>query len=234
VLSALFVGLLCCFWPLRLLRYYAGFLILFASWIVLGLYSSCSTQLIRDGGTGVRTSRWWFALTLPVSMVIISLSGAAVTRASGFRSFAVPSTSMEPTILVGDRIVVDTRAYRLSLPQYRDVIVCYRDQTFFIKRVIGMGGDTIEGKQDNVIVNGNLINESYVQHARARSQVEWNDRIHSFGPVAVPAGTYFVMGDNRDVSLDSRSDTFGFIDRSSIIGKVLYVYGTAREGSRIR
>ena len=236
ILSASFVGLVCGFWPLRLLRYYAGFALLFTGWISLAVYTACSTQLIPNGR--IRMSKWWFALTIPASLIILSLSGGVLIRASGFRSFAVPSTSMEPTIQRGDRIVVDNRAFRLQGPQYRDVVVCYRDGTFLIKRVIALGGDTVEGQNGNIILNGRVVNESYIQHSRMGSPIEWQvsgmDWMQTFGPVTVPAGKYFVLGDNRDVSLDSRSPEFGFVDRGSILGKVLYVYSAGREGMRIR
>ena len=239
LLSSLFVILLCGFWPLRLPRYYAAYITLTLSWFILGLYSTCSAQLLRNHKTGGRASKVWFLLTLPVAVVIICLTFAGVTRSAGFRNFAVPSTSMEPTIQRGDHIVIDTRAFRLSAPQYRDVIVCYKDGLFVVKRIIAMSGDTIEGRADSIIVNGNLINESYIQHSRVQSEVDWEafgygEGTQSFGPVRVPADKYFVMGDNRDVSIDSRSPNFGFVNRGSIVGKVLYVYSTAREGARVR
>lgn len=238
VLSALFAGLLCCFWPLRLLRYYAGFVTVFMGWIALALYSSCGAQLITNVKTGTRLSKCWLLFTIPVALVVVSLVGAGATRASGFRSFAVPSTSMEPTIQRGDRIVVDTRAFKRLPPQYRDVIVCFRDRTFFIKRIIAIDGDSIEGRSGNIFVNGTLMNESYIEHSRAASTVGLdlvgNPWMQTFGPVTVPSGKYFVLGDNRDVSLDSRSPEFGLLDRSSITGKVLYIYSTRREGARVR
>jgi signal peptidase I len=239
VLSSLFVILLCGFWPLRLPRYYAAYMTLVLSWFVIGLYSACSAQLVRNPKTGNRASKWWFLLTLPVAVVTICLTFAGVTLSAGFRNFTIPSTSMEPTIQRGDHIVIDTRAFRLSAPQYRDVIVCYKDGLFVVKRIIAMSGDTIEGRTDSIIVNGSLINESYAQHSRARSGVDWqalgyDDETQSFGPVRVPVDKYFVMGDNRDVSIDSRSTNFGFVDRGSIVGKVLYVYSTGREGARVR
>ena len=237
-LSALFAMLVCCYWPLRLLRYYAGFITLIVTWGVLGVYSACSNQLIRSPGTGRRVSKWWFALTLPAALMIVSLTSTVLARASGFRPFTVPSTSMEPTIQRGDHIMVDTRAYRFGSPQYRDVVVFRRDGLFIIKRIIGIGGDTLEGRSDRILLNGNLINESYIQHSDPRSALDWDTSdsgwLHSFGPLTVPPSSYFVMGDNRDVSLDSRSPDYGFVDGGSIIGKVLYVYSAAREGIRVR
>ena len=238
LLSAAFVGLLTCFWPLRLLRYYAGFLGLYCGWTVLALYSSCSAQLIPNTRTGTRLAKWWFAVTLPASLIVLSLMGAAVTRAAGFRALENPSTSMEPTIQRGDHFIVDMRAFRAKEPQYQDVIVFYRDHTYFIKRLVAMSGDSIEGKNGGIVINGSLMNESYVEHSRAGSSVDWQalgtDPLQNFGPVEVPSGKYFVLGDNRDVSLDSRSRHVGFVDRNSVVGKVLYIYRSTREGTRVR
>jgi signal peptidase I len=238
VLFASFGALLCGFWPLRLLRYYPGFFVLYCGWLALSLYSSWSTQVMPHPRAGLRVSKWWFVLTIPSALVVVSVLGAGVTRASGFRDFQVPSTSMEPTIQHGDRIVVDDRAFRAAVPQYRDVVVWYRDQTYFIKRVIGMGGDTVEGRDGSILVNGNALNESYIQHSRAGSVTDWQEQgnswMQNFGPVTVPSGKYFVLGDNRDESLDSRSPEFGLVDRASVIGRVLYVYSAARQGGRVR
>jgi signal peptidase I len=99
-----------------------------------------------------------------------------------------------------------------------------------------MGGDTIEGRPGKIILNGNLINESYVEHSQSQEQAEElaNDWLRSFGPIIIPPNKYFVMGDIRDISLDSRSPDFGLVDRSSIMGKVLYVSNAARQGWHIR
>lgn len=236
VISAIFVLLICGFWPLRLPRYDASFAGLGLSWILLGVYSSCSAQLIRNPRSGYRLSKWWFAFTLPVAILIVNLTGRGIVRASGFTTFDIPSTSMEPTIQKDDRIVVDTRAYRATLPQYQDVVVFRRTNDFAVKRIIAMGGDTIEGRAGQILLGGNLINESYVEHSNAQRQLEASDDdwMQSFGPITIPPNKYFVMGDNRDVSLDSRSPDFGLVDRSAITGRVLYVSNAARQGGHIR
>jgi signal peptidase I len=144
---------------------------------------------------------------------------------------------MEPTIQRGDHIVVDTRAFRFRQPQHQDVIVFKKDRTFFIKRVIGIPGETVEGKDGNVRVNGDSLSEPYIQHSRARLVGDWEAlgaEMYTFGPSKVPQGMYYVMGDNRDVSLDSRSHAFGFVDSGTILGKALYVFNTEREGATIR
>ena len=230
-LVASFAMLLACFWPLRLLRFYSGLLVLYAAWIALYLYGVCSAVLCRDRETGTRPSRWWLVVTLPISVLALSLTGALLTRASGFRSFSIPSTSMEPAIRRGDRIVVDTWQYRYRRPQRPEVIIFKNEGTFFIKRVIATGGDTVEGKNKAIFVNGQLQTEGYVEHTQ--SSVPGHEWLDTFGPVKIPVGKYFVIGDNRDVSLDSRSPDFGLVDNRSIVGKALYVFSSDREGMNI-
>ena len=225
-LAALLIG----FWPLRLLRLYAGFVLLYCAWIGLYIYAACSALRAPSSQTGIRSSKLWLIAILPVTVLILSLSGAAVTRASGFRSFTVPSPSMETTVLKGDRIVADMRSYRSRAPDRQDVIVFKREGTFFIKRVIAIGGDTIQGRYGEILVNGLTINEPYVEHT-SQLAPPWTA---NFGPVKVPGGEYFVMGDNRDVSLDSRWPAFGFVNEDSVVGKPLYVFGSDRRGKDVR
>jgi len=145
---------------------------------------------------------------------------------------------MEPTIQRGDHIVVDTRAFRFDTPQHQNVVVFKKDGTFFIKRVIGVAGDVLEEKNGDVIVNGYPIAEPYIQHSRLQSRtgLTASDTVwmYFFGPVRVPQGKYYVMGDNRDVSRDSRSPDFGFVDGRSFVGKALYVFNTGHEGAIIK
>jgi signal peptidase I len=225
ILAAILVG----FWPFRLLRFYAGFIVLFCSWIVVYLYAACSAQLAKNPRIVGRPSRWWLLVTLPVTILTLSLLGSGVTRASGFRSFKVPSHSMENTILMGDQIVADMRFFKSRLPNHEDVIIFDRNGTFFMKRVIATVGDTIQGKSGHVLVNGKRIDEPYVQHTR-QPVPDW---MANFGPTTVPAGKYFVMGDNRDMSLDSRSPEFGLVDKHSVAGQPLYVIRSDREGSSL-
>ncbi len=225
-LLLIFATLLICFWPLRFPRFYAGFVLLCWGWIVLYVYAACSALLAPNLQTEVRPSKWWLVAIMPVTLLTLSLSGALLARASGFRSFSVPSPSMENTVLKGDQIVADMRYYRSRSPGRQDVIILERDGTFFVKRVIATGGDTIEGNGGAVFVNGQTIIEPYVQHT-SRNPLNW---MVNFGPVTVGNGKYFVMGDNRDVSLDSRWQTFGLVSKDSIAGKPLYVLSSSRLG----
>ncbi|MFZ0416553.1 MAG: signal peptidase I [Candidatus Sulfotelmatobacter sp.] len=215
---------------MRLLRFYGGFVLLYCGWIVLYLYAACSAQLARTIPTNFRPSKWWLAVILPATILTLSLLGQAVTRASGFRSFTVPSTSMERTVLQGDHIVADMLYYRSRRPARRDLIVFLKDRTFFVKRVIAVGGDSIQGSNGVIFLRGKEQDEPYVEHTATQGP----DWLKNFGPVVIPNGKCFVMGDNRDVSLDSRSAAFGLVGDSSIVGKPLYIFGSDRAGRGIR
>jgi signal peptidase I len=230
ILLLIFAAVLIGFWPLRLLRFYPGFIILFCGWIVLYFYAACSAQLARNAQVSVRPSRWWLVAVLPVTALTLSLLGRGATRASGFRSFSMPSTSMEKTILQGDTFVADMRYYHSRRPGRREVIVFLRDRTFYVKRAIALGGDSIQGKGNAIFVNGEEQDEPYVQHL-GRQDLDW---LKHFGPITIPTGKYFVLGDNRDVSFDSRATEFGLVDEGSIVGKPLYVYASQRPGKSIR
>jgi signal peptidase I len=225
-LLILFAVLLFGFWPLRLLRSYAGFVGLYCSWTFLYIYSACSAQLARYLPKMQRPSRWWLAATLPAAMVTLSLLGRAVTRLSGFRSFIIPSTSMEQTLRRGDRFVMDST---LRKPKRRDVVVLFKDHLFLVKRVIAVAGDSVESRDGVVFVNSKRQDEPYAGHTGL--PYVW---MNNFGPITIPAGKYFVMGDNRDVSLDSRSADFGLVDQSSIVGEPLYIFASDRVGKNIK
>jgi signal peptidase I len=128
---------------------------------------------------------------------------------------------MEPTIIVGDRVIVDLTCYRESKPKPNDVVVIQRVGTFLIKRVVATGGDTVESKNDLVLVNGKLRQEPYIEHIG--DVLHLNQHTKQFGPMTVLPGQLFVLGDNRDNSMDSRIAEFGPVTEDSVVGRVLYI-----------
>ena len=174
------------------------------------------------------------------------------------QAFKIPSQSMEPTLLVGDHLLVNKfifggrGAWYEKLLPYRpvrrgDIIVFkfpFDDHPHYVKRVIGLPGDRIRIVNERVLVNGDFLPEPYVVHdpasddpfadnfppsdrafSRFGLRPEWSEQIISSvrnGELIVPADHYFVMGDNRDRSWDSRY--WGFVDRRAIMGRPMVIY----------
>ncbi|MGB9661982.1 MAG: signal peptidase I [Moorellaceae bacterium] len=141
---------------------------------------------------------------------------AFIIRAFLITPFYIPSRSMEPTLYPGDRILVNRLAYRFGEPQRGDVVVFrypLEPDRDYIKRVIAVGGDTVEARDNKIYVNGEPLLETYLPPGVVYS---------NFGPLKVPPNTYFMMGDNRNISADSR--VWGPLERKFIIGKAILIY----------
>ena len=179
--------------------------------------------------------RWQKLLKEYVEALAVALVLALVIRTFVVQAFKIPSESMVETLLVGDHLLVskfaydikppfvDKSLYTTSDPQFGDVIVFEypedRDLDY-IKRIIGLPGDTVELRDNVLYRNGQKIDEPY-KRLDPRGGGKPN-----FGPVKVPAGQYFVMGDNRDHSLDSRywKEDKRFVPREYIRGKAWVIY----------
>lgn len=172
-----------------------------------------------------------------VESIVIAIVMALIIKAFFIQAFKIPSGSMIPTLKIGDHILVSKFIYGTKLPFTDKIIIPFKkpvrgdiivfkypeDETKdFIKRVIGQPGDTLEVKEKKVYINGNPLEETYPEH---------NDNVvypygiqprDNFGPVVVPEESYFVMGDNRDFSLDSRY--WGFVKLNKIKGKAFIIY----------
>ncbi|MEQ8753539.1 MAG: signal peptidase I [Coleofasciculus sp. G1-WW12-02] len=148
--------------------------------------------------------------------------GLSVFLAIGIRSFVaearyIPSGSMEPTLQINDRLIIDKISYNFRQPQRGDIVVfspteALKQQNFkdaFIKRVIGLPGETVEVKGGRVYVNGQVLREQYIEE----------EPEYSYGPVTVPEDNYLVLGDNRNNSYDSHY--WGFVPRKNIIGRAI-------------
>ena len=151
-------------------------------------------------------------------------------RARSYR-FKVSSHTMAPTLLPGDHVIVNLVAYRTARPQRGDIVL-FRfpdDQgPLLIYRVIGVPGDEVQVRDQRVTVNGDVLPESYAQHTDD-TILAGTVRDH-LGPVTVPPDQYFVMGDNREWSLDSRF--LGTINLETIVGQVLFIYWSVDPGTR--
>ncbi len=141
---------------------------------------------------------------------------ALLIRTFLFEPVRVDGHSMDDTLANGEIMFVSKPEYLLGEPQRGDIVICKfpgRGRTLFVKRLIGLPGDTVEVKGNVVYVNGEAITEDYLSPER-------NDDGRSMRAVALSEDQYFVMGDNRDNSHDSRAGDVGPLTRSQIIGHV--------------
>ena len=179
-----------------------------------------------------------FWLELPL-LIIAALAIAVVIKTFFFQAFWIPSSSMEDTLLINDRVMVNKLAYRVGDLQ-RGHVVVFDDprgaavpqealleatrrniteavglsvpRTEFIKRVIGLPGERVEIIDNQVLIDGAPIDEQYLKDGSL---------MPDFGPVVVPAGEMFVMGDNRNSSQDSRY--FGSVSTETVVGRAFVI-----------
>jgi signal peptidase I len=173
------------------------------------------------GGTRRRRTRRWVLEWLAV--VLVAVAVAAVVRVFVVQTFYIPSGSMEPTLMIGDRILVDKLSYHLHGVGRGDIVVFSRPPgepaspglNDLVKRVIGLPGEWISSEPDGtVLINNKPLSEPWL------GTLALSDPGPPIRRQLIPAGEYFVMGDNRGNSQDSRY--FGPISRSLIVGRVVF------------
>lgn len=133
--------------------------------------------------------------------------------------YKIPSGSMLPTIEVGDYLICNLMYYRSHNPQRGDIIIFQNtkdENKEYIKRIVGIPGDTVELRQNTLFVNDEAVDEPYTVY------IDNGPRPLSYGPYFVPENEYFVMGDNRNNSKDSRYD--GPVERETIVGKAYFIF----------
>lgn len=169
--------------------------------------------------------------------IIIAILIAMFIRTFFVQAFKIPSGSMKETLLIGDHILVNKFIYGIKIPFLRKTIIPLRepergdvvvfiypiDRTKdFIKRVIAVAGDTIEIKNKKIFINGSPYDEGHGVYADNLIFPRAIQPRDNFGPVTVPPESLFVMGDNRDQSLDSRF--WGFVNLKDVLGKAFIIY----------
>jgi len=162
---------------------------------------------------------------------------ALVIRTFVVQAFTIPSESMEPTLEIGDHLLVNKFIYGIKIPftsihlfalkspQRGDVVVFIYPldpDKDFIKRVIGVEGDTVKILNKKLYINGEEVPDPHAVYRENTILLGDEQKPDNFGPVTVPNGSLFVMGDNRDVSLDSRS--WGFVPLKDVLGKAFAIY----------
>jgi signal peptidase I len=149
--------------------------------------------------------------------------GLSVVLALGIRHFVaearyIPSGSMEPTLQINDRLVIEKISYHFNPPQHDDIVVFWPPDSLtppgqrrdaFIKRIVGLPGDVVEVRDGEVIRNGEVLDEPFI---KSPPDYQW-------GPEEVPEASYLVLGDNRNSSYDSHA--WGFVPEENIIGRAV-------------
>jgi signal peptidase I len=146
--------------------------------------------------------------------VLIAFVLAMIIRTFIVQVFYIPTGSMIPTLLIKDRVIVNKFIYKFSKPKHQEVIVFkypVNPKKDFIKRIIGIPGDTIVIRNGYIFVNDQKLDEKNHPLNRDNSY---------YGPLKVPPNSYFVLGDNRYNSADSR--VWGFVPKKNIIGKAFF------------
>jgi signal peptidase I len=174
--------------------------------------------------------------------ILAAIVFALFARTFLFQAFEVPSRSMEKTVLTGDRLLVNKFVYAPlagplakllpSRPPRRGDVIVFRlpadPRRDFLKRVVALPGETVEIHDRRVFVDGRALSESYAFHADDRvwpddpAIPEEHRRRDQLAPQTIPLGAYFVLGDNRDDSSDSRS--WGPVPATNVVGRALLVY----------
>jgi signal peptidase I len=192
-------------------------------------FASTAPSSNEAQATDARTQRRWRPSTRRLIVLACIVLGMRIFIGE---ASVVPTASMEGTILVGDHLFMDKLLYGPEIPLvgwrlpmlkhiHRGDIIVFRypkdPSETFLKRVAAMGGDRVEIRDSVLYVNSQPIQEPYAVH-----QAAIHSPLESWGPVVVPQGRLFVMGDNRDNSSDSRD--WGFVPIGNVIGSPMFVY----------
>lgn len=177
-----------------------------------------TTELESELGSPSRMERkaaakkretWGWIISLIAAVAI-----ALTLRFFVFEFIRVDGSSMEPTLYTNEYVFMEKVTYWFDEPKYGDIVICYYPQRTetFVKRVIGTGGDTIEIHDGTLYINGVADKTYYSGYLNAE-----------MGPVVVPENSVFVMGDNRNASMDSTNSSIGALPDDMILGKALFV-----------
>ena len=164
--------------------------------------------------TGEKTSTRKEILSMLIYIAVVLIFTFLVVRYVGQRT-QVSGSSMYPTLHDNDNLIVDKLSYRFKDPERFDIIVFpfqYKEETYYIKRIIGLPGETVQIKEGIIYINGEVLDEDYGREVIERSGLAAEE-------IQLKEDEYFVMGDNRNASSDSREPSVGNIKRKDIIGR---------------
>jgi signal peptidase I len=177
-------------------------------------------------------NQWYVYLALfLINLFLIQPLFSFVVR-NHLRAYRIPASSMEPALIVGDHFIATMGYYKSRRPERGDVIVFPNPKEpskDLVRRVIGLEGEKVQIIQNKIYVNDKLANDPWGTFERKELSGHLSF-LENFGPVVVPTGSLFVLGDNRHNSQDSRF--WGVVDLNKVRGKALYLYW-AKDKSRI-
>jgi len=158
--------------------------------------------------------------------IVLALILAFIVRLFIFATSIVEGTSMEPTLEDGERVLYNKMVYIVGEPDRGDIVIIQRPSKNYVKRVVGLPGDIVEVRNHTLYVNDKKVNQDYLNQ-------EAITNTGNFSPVTIPDNNYFVMGDNRDISKDSRTG-LGFVSTDEIIGRSELIISPINEWSWTR
>ena len=172
-----------------------------------------------------------------IEAILVAVLLALFIRTFIVQAFKIPSGSMKQTLQVGDHILVNKFIYGVKLPVLQKTIIPLKNprrgdiivfkypvepEKDFIKRVVGVPGDVVEGQNKQIFINHQPLVEPYAIQTDPHIYPKGMQIRDNFGPITVPENALFVMGDNRDQSADSRF--WGFVDMKKVRGKAFMIY----------
>lgn len=171
---------------------------------------------------------WIVSIVVAVALVLLIVNFVA-------KPYTVKGDSMDPTLKDGERVMVNLFGYKFGDIKNGNVIVFHANkESDYVKRVIGTSGDNVEYKKDKLFVNGKEVEEPYLDSNKKNKQYEYitgsfetKDLNQVDGKNKIPEDKLLVLGDNREVSKDSRS--FGLIDKDQVVGKVAFSFWPLNE-----
>lgn len=161
-----------------------------------------------------------------IKAIFIAIILVFILRTFVFSASVVEGGSMAPTLEHGNKIIFNKIVYLIGEPERDDIVIIQRPHKNYVKRIIGLPGEIIEIKNHVLYINDEAYEQSYINEEAILNT-------GNFGPVEVPKDSYFVMGDNRAISKDSRNG-LGFIENEHIIGKSEFIIYPFSEWSQTR
>jgi len=220
--------------------------------VIVGLIAWSAARTARNAGVDFvprSYNRWWVYLGIVLAVAfLVQPPYLSVIKKTILQAYQIPSSSMEPTLLQGDFILA--KPLRRA-PERGDIVVYRRRGLVFMKRVVGLPADTLSMQNGTLFVNGHSVAEPYASHRHEGSlfdqdflwqreyvapevdRVTYHPTLTFWGPIVVPPRAYFVLGDNRGESADSRYT--GFVPADSAIQRPTVIYlSRDRETGHIR